>query len=39
MQCVEAKFLAQVVEKSMKIDLLLDLTLTNKEELFGDVRV
>lgn len=39
MQCVEAKFLAQAVEKSMKIDLLLDLTLTNKEELFGDVRV
>lgn len=36
---MEAKFLAQVVEKSMKIDLLLDLTLTNKEELFGDVRV
>lgn len=36
---MEAKFLAQVVEKSMKIDLLLDLTLTNKEELSEDVRV
>lgn len=39
MQCVEAKFLAQVVEKSMKIDLLLDLTLIDKEELSGHVRV
>lgn len=36
---MEAKFLAQVVEKSMKIDLLLDLTLTNEEELSEDVRV
>lgn len=39
MQCMEAKFLTQIVEKSIRRDLLLDLILTIKEELSGNVRV
>lgn len=39
LQCAEDNFLLQVVEERMRRGMLLDLILTNKEGLTGDVKV
>lgn len=38
MQCIDGNFLTQVVKEPMRRSVLLDLVLTNKEGLIGDVK-
>ncbi|GAB0187556.1 hypothetical protein GRJ2_001220900 [Grus japonensis] len=39
LECIDDNFLLQVIEEQTRRDAMLDLVLTNKEELVGDVKL
>lgn len=38
LECIDGNFLTQVIEEPMREDALLDLIVTNQEELYGEVK-